>query len=77
MRKPRRVILKVELTPEAAQAIDHHIDKFGLTKAAAMSRLILWACSLDDLSQAALLGQLPAGAGVDVAQEWLESLRGK
>jgi hypothetical protein len=73
MRKPRRVILKIELTTEAASAIDQSIESFGLTKAAAVSRIILCVCSLDDISQATILGQVPKEMGIDVAKEWLES----
>jgi hypothetical protein len=56
----RRVIMRIELLPEAKEELAIFSDRTGLTQVAITSRLVEWFCSENDVVQAAVLGLYPA-----------------
>jgi len=56
---PGRVIMRIELFPEAKANLTASCDKRGMTQVAITSRVIEWLCSQNDVIQAAVLGLYP------------------
>jgi hypothetical protein len=55
----RRVIMRIELYPEAKQGLTELCDRLGMTQVAATSRVIEWFTTQSDVVQAAILGLYP------------------
>ena len=68
-RKPnesRRVIMRIELLPEARSNVEAVCSGLGLTQVAAMSRVVDWFCLQSDTVQAAILGLHPGNIRAEV-----------
>ena len=54
-----RIIVRIELTPNAKSRLNDLTDKAGMTQVAMLSRLVEWFANQSDMIQAAVLGQYP------------------
>ena len=54
-----RIIVRIELTPNAKSRLNELTDKAGMTQVAMLSRLVEWFANQSDMIQAAVLGQYP------------------
>ncbi len=52
----RRVIMRIELYPEAKDGLTDLCDRLGMTQIATTSRIIEWFTTQTDVVQAAILG---------------------
>lgn len=64
---PKRVIMRIELYPEAKDKLADMCDRLGMTQVAATSRLVEWFTSQSDVVQAAVLGLYPDDIAAEVA----------
>jgi hypothetical protein len=72
----KRVIMRIEVPPNVPAAIDTSKELFGATHISVYSRLILWFCQQDELTQGAILRLLPDIADVDIPRRVMERVRG-
>jgi hypothetical protein len=63
-----RIIVRIELTPSAKEALNELTDKAGMTQVALLSRLVEWFSHQTDMIQAAVLGQYPSEIEADIAK---------
>lgn len=63
-----RIIVRIELTPSAKDALNDLTDKAGMTQVALLSRLVEWFAHQSDMIQASVLGQYPSEIEADVAK---------
>ncbi len=71
---PRRVIMRIELTPSAKDLLTDLCHRNGMTQVAVMSRITEWFASQEQLIQAAVLGQYPTSIESDVAKLILKKM---
>jgi len=64
---PRRVIMRIELFPQAKDHLTELCSRLGMTQVAATSRLVEWFCEQPDVVQAAVLGLYPEDIRAEVA----------
>jgi hypothetical protein len=64
----RRVIIRLELTPQAKKALEDVCDHNGMTQVAVSSRLVEWFAQQSDMLQAAILGHYPKDIERDIAE---------
>jgi hypothetical protein len=64
----RRVIMRIELYPEAKKGLADLCDRLGMTQIAATSRIIEWFTTQSDVVQAAVLGLYPQDIRAEVAE---------
>lgn len=64
----RRVIVRLELTPQAKKALEDVCDHNGMTQVAVSSRLVEWFSQQSDMLQAAILGHYPKEIEPDIAE---------
>jgi hypothetical protein len=64
----RRVIMRIELLPEAKDGLTGLCDRLGMTQIAATSRIIEWFTTQSDVVQAAILGLYPQDIRAEVAE---------
>jgi hypothetical protein len=64
----KRVIIRLELTPSAKQALEDVCEKNGMTQVAVSSRLVEWFADQSDMLQAAILGHYPREIEPDIAR---------
>src|SRR5215212_876583 len=62
-----RIIVRIELTPNAKSRLNDLTDKAGMTQVAMMSRLVEWFANQSDMIQAAVLGQYPIEIQSEIA----------
>jgi hypothetical protein len=72
-----RIIMRIEVAPGTPQAIQRTVDQFGVTHLSLSSRVLTWLCEQDDVTQAAILGLLPANSNVDPTHRFLERQGGR
>jgi hypothetical protein len=72
-----RIILRIELTPDAKLRLNELCDRMGMTQVALLSRLVEWFSGQSDMIQAAVLGHYPADIEADVAKLILKRLATK
>jgi hypothetical protein len=65
--EPRRVIMRIELYPQAKDHLMGLCDRLGMTQVATVSRVVEWFCEQTDLVQAAVLGLYPEDIRAEVA----------
>jgi hypothetical protein len=63
---PQRVIMRVELLPEARDGLAEHCDRVGMTQVSTTSRLVEWFCQQDFRVQAGVLGLFPDEARAEI-----------
>ncbi|MGD0464016.1 MAG: hypothetical protein ABSB74_16160 [Tepidisphaeraceae bacterium] len=71
---PRRVIMRIELLPEAKEGLTGLCDRLGMTQIAATSRIIEWFTTQSDVVQAAILGLYPHDIRAEVAEMILKRM---
>jgi hypothetical protein len=71
---PRRVIMRIELFPEAKKGLADLCDRLGMTQIAATSRIIEWFTTQPDVVQAAVLGLYPQDIRAEVAEMILKRM---
>jgi hypothetical protein len=69
-----RIIVRIELTPDAKRRLMEVSKRFGMTQIAATSRLVEWFAGQSELVQAAILGQYPSEIESDVARLILQKM---
>jgi hypothetical protein len=72
-----RIIMRIEVEPESKIRLDEFCDRTGMTKVAAVSRLIDWFAKQPDTVQAIVQGLFPSLIEVDVASLILKRLASK
>jgi hypothetical protein len=72
-----RIIVRIELTPEAKKRSAAAADSFGMTQIATTSRLVEWFARQPEAVQAAVLGQYPPEIEADVARLILGRMAGR
>jgi hypothetical protein len=70
----RRVIMRIELLPEAKDGLTGLCDRLGMTQIAATSRIIEWFTTQSDVVQAAILGLYPQDIRAEVAEMILKRM---
>lgn len=55
----QRVIMRIELFPQAKERFMDYCQGLGISQVAAASRLIQWFCEQDDVVQAVVMGLYP------------------
>jgi hypothetical protein len=73
--KQNRVIMRIEVPPSVPAAVDATKELFGATHISVYSRLMLWFCQQDELTQGAILRLLPEIADVDIPRRIMERVR--
>ena len=63
-----RIIVRIELTPDAKQRLNELCDKAGMTQVALLSRLVEWFATQSDMVKAAVLGHYPSEIEADIAK---------
>jgi len=71
---PRRVIMRVELVPQAKDCLNGLSDRLGMTQVAAASRLVEWFAEQTDVVQAAVLGLYPDDIRAEVPSMILKKM---
>jgi len=71
----KRIIMRVELRPQSYDRLNEFCDRTGMTKVAALSRLIDWFCRQSDSIQAIIQGLFPSAIESDIATLILESTK--
>jgi hypothetical protein len=72
--QPRRVIMRIELYPQAKHGLTSLCDRLGMTQVAATSRIIEWFTAQNDVVQAAILGLYPKDIRSEVAEMILKKM---
>jgi hypothetical protein len=72
-----RIIVRVELTPSAKDAVNQMCDHAGMTQVAMLSRAIEWIAAQDEMVKSAILGQYPKAIEADIAKIILKRMSGK
>jgi hypothetical protein len=72
-----RIIVRIELTPNAKLRLNDLTDKAGMTQVAMLSRLVEWFANQSDMIQAAVLGQYPLEIQGEIARLILKRMQGK
>jgi hypothetical protein len=70
----RRVIMRIELYPEAKQGLIDLCDRLGMTQVASTSRIIEWFTTQNDVLQAAILGLYPKDIRSEIAEMILKKM---
>jgi hypothetical protein len=70
----RRVIMRIELYPEAKDALMDMCDRLGMTQVAATSRIIEFFTTQNEVVQAAVLGLYPKDIRAEIAEMILKKL---
>jgi len=70
----RRVIMRIELTPDAKKGLTELCDRLGMTQIATTSRIIEWFTTQPDVVQAAVLGLYPQDIRAEIAEIILKRL---
>lgn len=63
-----RIIVRIELTPEAKEHIEEMYQRAGMTQLSMISRLVGWFAEADDMVKAAVLGHYPAELKADITK---------
>jgi len=70
----RRVIMRIELLPQAKERFLDYGDALGMTQVAVSSRLVEWLSKQNDVVQAAVLGLYPKDIRAEIPSLILKSL---
>ena len=72
-----RIIVRIELTPEAKNHINDMCDRFGMTQVAMLSRLVEWFAGQSEMIQHAVLGHYPLDIQNEIAKLILKRMQEK
>ena len=70
----QRIILRIELTPNAKEHLNRTSDTLGMTQVAMLSRVVEWFSQQPELIQRIIVGHLPAKIEQQVARVMLRRL---
>ena len=70
----QRIILRIEVSPGIPQKLDAAVARFLSTHISVSSRLVDWLCEQEPDVQAAILGLLPEGHGIEVERRTIEGI---
>ena len=70
----QRIILRIELTPNAKEHLNRTSDTLGMTQVAMLSRVVEWFSGQPELIQRIIVGHLPAQIEQQVARVMLRRL---
>jgi hypothetical protein len=70
----KRIIMLIQLTPEACLALHHKTNLFGMTQIAFVSKAIEWFLTQPEHIQASILGLYPSECQPDIIREYLKQL---
>jgi len=70
----KRIIMRIELRSESKDRLDEFCTRTGMTKVAAVSRLIDWFCRQSDTLQAMIQGLFPQSIESQVAVMTLKAI---
>jgi methyl coenzyme M reductase beta subunit len=73
----KRVIIRIEISPQAKNRVNELSRQNGMTQVAMTSRMIEWFAGQSELIQAAVLGRYPKEIEVDIAKLILQRMAGK
>jgi hypothetical protein len=68
-----RVIMRIEITPEARNGLDSLVDRRGMIKVAVMSRLVEWFSRQPSEVQQSILSRFESEAERDFAKQLLSN----
>ena len=74
-KKQRRIILRIEVSPEVPHKIGDTIERVLSTHVSVTSRLMSWFVEQDYDLQATILKLMSEGLGIDVTRRVLEGIR--
>jgi len=63
-----RIVVRLEITPNAKKQLEDIGDRSGMTQVSLTSRIIEWFSGQTELVQAAILGHYPAEIQADIAK---------
>lgn len=69
-----RIIVRIELTPNAKDRLNELSDRAGMTQVAMLSRLVEWFANQSEMIQAAVMGHYPIDIQADIAKLILKKL---
>lgn len=72
-----RIIVRIELTPNAKERLNELSDRAGMTQVAMLSRLVEWFANQTELIQAAVMGHYPTEVESDIAKLILKKMASK
>ena len=70
----QRIILRIELTPNAKEHLNQTSDTLGMTQVAMLSRIVEWFSQQPELIQRIIVGHVPAQIEQQVARVMLRRL---
>ncbi|HEV8608051.1 MAG TPA: hypothetical protein VGQ99_22135 [Tepidisphaeraceae bacterium] len=70
----QRIILRIELTPNAKEHLNRTSDTLGMTQVAMLSRVVEWFSQQPELIQRIIVGHLPPQIEQQVARVMLRRL---
>jgi hypothetical protein len=73
-RMSRRVVVRLEISPKAKEALERVSDEHGMTQVSVSSRLVEWFAARESMLQGAVLGHYPSEIEADVAALILKHL---
>jgi uncharacterized hydantoinase/oxoprolinase family protein len=73
----KRIIMRIEIAPASKTRLDQFCEDTGMTKLAAVSRLIDWFCEQDETVQAIVQHLFPSAIEADVAKLILQRMVGE
>jgi hypothetical protein len=73
-KSPARILMRIELLPQAKEELEEFCDRLGMTQIAATSRIIEWFTTQSDVVQAAILGLYPQDIRAEVAKMILKRM---
>ena len=71
-----RIIVRIELTPNAKECVNEMCERRGMTQVALLSRLVEWFSKQPEILQVTALELLPPDIAPDIARLALKSLAG-
>jgi hypothetical protein len=74
---PSRIIIRIEITPDAKEAFNDAAKRHGMTQIGLTSHLLEWLAGQHPGVQAAILGQYPKTIEADVATLLLDRVPGR
>jgi hypothetical protein len=70
----KRIIMRIELTPDAKTGLQDFADHAGMTQFAITSRMVEWFATQPEQIQSAVLRRYPSEASIDVGKLILKRL---
>ncbi len=69
-----RIIVRIEVTPKAKQALESLMEKHGMTQVALCSRLLEWLGEQPSVVRSSIVSELGAKANPDTAKLILQNM---